>query len=54
MRVSFSIIVDEGYIERAIVADICHNGSNSTFEYRKGESQYTLWEGKNNDNYYCV
>ena len=41
------LILDEGHIERKIVADIYHNRNNSTFAYRKGESQYTLWEGKN-------
>ena len=45
----YSLILDEGHVERKIVADIYHNGNNSTFVYRQGESEYTFWGGKNND-----
>ena len=39
------LISAKGYIEREVVAEIYHYSNYSTFEFRKGESEYTLWEG---------
>ena len=39
------LISAKGYIEREVVAEIYHYSNYSTFEFRKGESEHTLWEG---------
>ena len=35
-----------GYIERKTVAEIYHHSNYSTFDFIKEESEYKLWEGK--------
>ena len=42
----FTFLLVNGYIERKTVAEIYHHSNYSTFDFIKEESEYTLWEGK--------